>query len=588
MISDAFDHNQLVLDTLTRKIVYNPNNTHSFSLTLRSHHKALDAISKRIGTSLQSIQLETPYRYKRGILNGIGSIWKTIAGNLDAADGEYFNSCIDKLEKDDREMQILLKNQIQIVSTTIKNFNASIRKLAIDEQNFNDNLAKIQDAINNSHLESQLLYKQMEITEICESLLESFVLIEEELRDVIDSLTFSKLGLLHPSVIKPEILIEQLTIISKNLDHNNLPLQPNIRNLPDLIETIHLKGFQTNKRLVFVLQIPLVTNDQFAMYHLYSTPTKTIGQNNFHVIIPESKYIGISKDNRQYVRLNDLKSCQKISGTTSLCRNIVPISLLTAPCEVNIITKLSPENCKSVIMNFEDYNVIKLRGNKWILILSSRLPFVSTCPHETSRTQLLEGNSLVRMSSKCTAYIGTTQIYAEEEKSSNITDADIIPQVPFDCCEQLPRNEPIVLKPIKIQNINLDELNTAAHKLEEQEEILNRLGKESFVKRYLGTFTILTIVAISILAILWCCCKCGLYRRFIGYKKSSGSDDSPPAPWCAQIFNYCNVSSPGTRPQSRASIHSLEQVTYQAEPASASFSTSATSRKASSHSSRKF
>lgn len=587
-ISDAYNHNNLVLDTLSRKILYNSNNSHSFSQSLRTHDKALYTISKRIGSNIKTIQLETSYRYKRGILNGIGSIWKAITGNLDAADGEYFNDCINKFEKDDKEMQMLLKNQVQIVSTTIRNFNDSIRKLALDEQDVNYNLGKIQDAINKAHHENHMLHAQLQVLDLCEGLLESFVLIEEELRDITDSLTFSKLELLHPSVIKPDVLMEQLAIITRNLDHNNLPLQPNFNNLPDLMNLITLKAFQTTKRLVFILQIPLVSNDQFLTYHLYSIPTKSVGQKHYHTIIAESRYVGISKDNRQYLRLNDIKKCQKISSSTSLCKNIVPIALQTAPCEINVITKLSAENCRPVMMNFEDYNVIKLNKNKWIIILSSKLPFVSTCPQEASKTRILEGNTLITMTPKCTAYIGTTQIYAEGEKTSNITDLDIIPQVPFDCCEQLPNEETVALKPIKIQHINLDELNTAAHKLDEQRDLLNQLGNQSFMQKHLGGFAIFTIIVVSIIVIIWCCCKCGFLRRLMGNKKTPNSDDFPPPTWCAQIYNYCNVSTPSTRPQSRSSIHSLDQVAYQAEPAAVTFSTSATSRKATPHSSRKF
>lgn len=239
-------------------------------------------------------------------------------------------------------------------------------------------------------------------------------------------------------------------------------------------------------------------------------------------------------------------------------------------------------------MRFEDYNIIKLKENKWIMILSTRLPFVSTCPQEASKTQLIESNSIITMAPKCTAYIGTTQLYAEEEKSSNLTNSDIIPQIPYDCCDQMPKEHPISLKPIKLRNINLDELNMAAHKLREQEEILNQLGQESFIQRHLGTFATLTIAAISIMFAIWCCCKCKAFRRLIGYMKTSGSgNDPPPAPWCAQIFNYCNVSSPTSRPHSRNSIHSLDQVSYQADPQTVTLSTSATSRKTS-YSTRKF
>lgn len=589
LISNAFSHNELVLRTLSSSL-YSPNNTYdhnAFALSIRAHYNTLDTISKRISNLLHNILLETPKRVKRGLLNGVGSIWKSITGNLDASDGEYYNQCIDKLEKDDAEMQKLLRNQIQIVSTTIKNFNTTVKKLQIDEQTLNEDLIKIQNAIMNFSDESVLLEKQIKIINTCESLLESYVLIESELRDIAESLTFAKLKILHPSIIKSDELINQLVIISKSLDHNNLPLQPNYNNLHKIINVISLKAFQTDKRLVFILQIPLVSNEVYSTYHLYSIPTRTTSANTFHAILPESKYIGLSKDNRQYLRLSNMDHCQQIEDGTSLCKNVIPLSLENPPCEIELITKLSTNNCKPVIMQFEDYNIVNLKKNKWIAIISSTLPIVSSCPNEATRTQLVKQSSIIAMQPKCTAYIGATQIYAEEEKSSNYSETDIIPQVPFDCCEEVKSEEPVKLKPIKINNINLDELNTAAHKLTEQEDMLNQLGNQQFATRHMSTFAILTIIAFAFIFACWCCRRCALPRRLIGYFKNSGPDDDKPSPnCCTQIFNYCNVASPITRRQSsRTSIHVLDEISFQQE--GTPLSTNAMPRR-SSHSSRKF
>jgi hypothetical protein len=56
----------------------------------------LDHITKRLDNKFSEILLETPGRSKRGILNGLGSIWKTLTENLDASDGEYYDQCINK------------------------------------------------------------------------------------------------------------------------------------------------------------------------------------------------------------------------------------------------------------------------------------------------------------------------------------------------------------------------------------------------------------------------------------------------------------------------------------------------------------
>lgn len=589
LINEAFSHNELILATISQSL-YAPNNTYdhnSFAISLRAHYNTLDTISKRISNLLRNIILETPTRVKRGLLNGLGSIFKSITGNLDSTDGEYYSQCINKLEKDDAEIQKLLLNQIQIVSTTIKNFNNTVRNLQIDEQTINEDLVQIQHAITNFSHESDILEKQIKIMNTCESLLESYVLIESELKDISESLTFAKLKLLHPSIIKSDELINQLVTISKSLDHNNLPLQPNYLNLPKLINVISLKAFQTDTRLVFILEIPLVSNEIYSVFHLYSIPTKTPNANTFHAILPESKYIGLSRDNRQYLRLSNIDQCQEIEDSTSLCKNVIPLSLENPPCEIEIIAKLSTNNCKPVMMQFEDYNIVNLKKNKWMAIISSTLPIVSSCPNEATKTQLIKQSSIIAMQPKCTAYIGATQIYAEEEKSSNYSETDIIPQVPFECCEEIKNKNPVKLKPIKINNINLDELNTAAHKLTEQEDMLNELNKQSFAHRHMSTFAILTIVAFSFIFTCWCCRKCSLPRRLIGYFKSSDSGDDKPSPnCCTQIFNYCNVASPITRRQStRTSIHSLDEINFQQE--GIPLSTNVMPRRTS-HSSRKF
>ena len=50
-----------------------------------------------------------------------------------------------------------------------------------------------------------------------EQLLESLMLIESELCDILESITSDKLKILHPSIIKAEILWNQLNLISQHL-----------------------------------------------------------------------------------------------------------------------------------------------------------------------------------------------------------------------------------------------------------------------------------------------------------------------------------------------------------------------------------
>jgi hypothetical protein len=492
-------------------------------------------------TNHNEILLETPERSKRGILNSLGSIWKTLTGNLDSSDGEYYDQRIDKLEKDDREIKNLIKEQIQVTTSTIKNFNFTIQKLQIDEQIFNDDFKIIEDEINKIEDNNYYFNNKLKLINTCEQLLESLVLIESQVNNIIESITFAKLKVLHPSIIiKPEYLLNQLrSQTSQNLDHNNFPLHPSVYALPVLTNLITLQAYKTNKRIVL---IPI--------------PTKDSKTNLFHTIILESKYVALSDNNRQYLKINSIEKCKDLQEETLSCSDLIPFLYKNPPCEIKVLTRLTAnEKCYPVLLDIEDYNVQKFKANKWIIITGKNLPITHTCSSGGPNQ-----NSILTTTPRCTAFFGSIQVHAQEEKFSNYSEADVIPSIYYDCCENFtpPLNQRHQLKPLKINTLNLDDLKTAEFKLNQYKDQLDNLGKESFAHRHLSTFAIITIIVV--LAII-----------------GSHSDDGPPRPGscCPQIFNYCNIrSNISRRPSIRIETddHS-EEVAYQRDIPLASLST---------------
>jgi hypothetical protein len=514
-------------------------------------------------TNHNEILLETPERSKRGILNSLGSIWKTLTGNLDSSDGEYYDQRIDKLEKDDREIKNLIKEQIQVTTSTIKNFNYTIQKLQIDEQAFNDEFKIIEDEINKIGDNNYYFNNQLKLINTCEQLLESLVLIESQVNDIIESITFAKLKVLHPSIIiKPEYLLNQLrSQISQNLDHNNFSLHPSVYALPVLTNLITLQAYQTNKRIVFILKIPLIEKEKYTLYHLYSIPTKDSKTNLFHTIIPESKYVALSDNNRQYLKINSIEKCKDPQEETLSCSDLIPFLYKNPPCEIEVLTRLTAnEKCYPVLLDIEDYNVQKVKTNKWIIITIKNLPI--TCSSGGPKAEFINQNSILTMAPRCTAFIGSIQVHVQEEKFSNYSEADVIPSIYYDCCENFtpPLNQHHQLKPLKINTLNLDDLKTAEFKLNQYKDQLDNLGKESFAHRHLSTFAIITIIVVVAIIVY-----------------GSHSDDGPPRPGscCPQIFNYCNIrSNISRRPSIRIETddHS-EEVAYQRDIPLASLST---------------
>lgn len=546
----------------------NPTSLNDFTLRVRPHYLHLKQISKRIKLRLQTIELITPSdlventRRKRGIIDGLGVAVKWLTGNLDAADGEHINKCLDQLEADDKQMQNLLKQQIQIVTSTIKNFNNSMNSLFLHEQSFNSYITNIKDSVNNNTDRIELNHNQLLLLDLCEILLEAYQLIENEIRDIEDSISFSKLNILHPSIIQPSELLSQLHLISQNLKHSALPVQLNSNSLSSIINIISLNAFQTEKRLVFVLRIPLVSNDLFNLYHLYSIPTKNPTNNLYHLIIPESKYVGISNDNRLYIPMHSIKDCKAISSNQKLCTDVIPLTLNDPSCETEVITQVSTKKCKPVQISFSDYNVVKLKQNRYILIVSQAIPLVTNCPGQTSKTELVDANSLLYLNPGCSAFIGSTQLYGYDAKSSNSTSDDIIPIIPFDCCEEINQGatKHLDLKEIHIKSLNMDDLNIAEEQLKNQEQIINSMSNQTFVGRHLSAFTVFTIFLI-VTVLLYCVCfKCKRrFRKCIEFPQNRDK-----SPLCVNIFNNCRTNRSVSRQESITS-HELNELTVNPE-----------------------
>ena len=143
---ETIKNNEKILSSLYDLLEDSSPRTAAFKASVQTHFSLLTRIAESVNLKLFELTADTKkyaFRYKRGLINGIGSIFKFITGNLDSSDGEYFDACINKVSHDERELETLLKSQISITSSVIKSFNTTLQKLSIDEATFNEDMEKI-------------------------------------------------------------------------------------------------------------------------------------------------------------------------------------------------------------------------------------------------------------------------------------------------------------------------------------------------------------------------------------------------------------------------------------------------------------
>lgn len=499
---------------------------------VKTHLSLLTQISKSIKSKFEEVYLDTK-RYKRGILNGIGTIFKSITGNLDAEDGQYYSDCINKLNNDEHQLENLIKNQISVTTSVIRNFNATIQKLQIDEETFNKNIKEIETSILNITKDIEKVHIKLKFLEICEQLMASYLFIEDNINDILNSITFARLRIIHSSIITPDHLVTSLQEISQSLRRNNLPLPIKLSAVAQYLDIIELQAFQVDSNLIFVLKIPLVEPQHYNTYRLYPIPIFDNRTGLHHILSVSQKFVAKDDDSLMYIPISNLNECKPLYFGTKLCSNLFAYPIdQNAICEARIfkhLTKL-PENCQTSFIIGQGYNVQELEDNTWLVINSEPLHITINCPKRDATTELINKNSIIKLQPGCYAFVGITRIQASAKDFSETKDNSHPVQIPYECCNQVPDKIKVPkLKPLKLNNLNVEDLDIAKTKLEQYSKDLDDLINEPFVNKHVSWFTYFTITLIISLILLYVFCKCKRKRRGV-LKIQHSTDDSPSPP----------------------------------------------------------
>ncbi|KAL6433643.1 hypothetical protein ACFW04_006623 [Cataglyphis niger] len=275
------------------------------TMRLQNHYhrdacSTLDIIAKKKARYLKNImtQIQTIYKsstnLRRGLINGIGSIAKSLFGTMDANDEKRINEQLDLLENRQQIIQHVAKNQIKILNNTIAH------------------IEKTEDIINrNEKLLQQRVTVYTERAEINKHFIIITAVITEFIRDaenIIEYLTYTRKETMHPKLI--EIIITSLKEATQQLQQG----------LYDIIKVITL-------------------------------PVPTHNNNTFIITQINNNIIAVDKEKLTYLRVmeNDLKNCIK-QNIKYTCENAIPIyrTNRNAPCEIQLYTQSKQHNYQQI------------------------------------------------------------------------------------------------------------------------------------------------------------------------------------------------------------------------------------------------
>lgn len=355
-------------------------NNNTFSL-YEPHLSFLSAKLERVSEQVRTFE---PDRVKRGLVDGLGSVIKSISGNLDYTDAIKYNAAIKTLENNENKLQSEFNNHISLS-----------KEWMLQHSKILDDIVKNQEKIGQAVTQAIQSEKNGETELIRFAHLAQYLVIlndnVENLSEELDKLG-NALALIRASSIPHAIL--SFAVFKSMLDKLKVLypkgeiLEVDLREYYDLIK---VGSYYIDKQVVLVFKVPIAVDRVYDLYKLAVIPNR-----NHQVLIPPSPYIAVHEQDSMYMETE----CPKVKSW-HLCEESLNQKIQNQhDCTYQLITsqQLNP-SCKHTRVFLTRPAVQQLDSRQYVISLPEPTKIQTSCGQEQFKT--IQGSYLVEIPHKC-------------------------------------------------------------------------------------------------------------------------------------------------------------------------------------------
>lgn len=478
---------------------------------------------KKFGSISYLLHDESTVRIRRGLIDAGGSLLKTLFGTLDSDDAVKINRAIQQVQSGEKQITHFMKDNIHVVKSTVNSINNTIIRIKENEKIIDNNRQQIQMQID----QNDKLDIKSQLDSLLSSLEGIIIALSFDVDDVNNGILFSKVNILHPTVLSPFQLYSELEKHRNRLPKDyDLPFKLTLENIHEVLEIYNLICYYSNEKVVVVIQIPLVIPQSFDLYHIWPLPIPydSVKPNTFALLAPSRPYVAITKDRGSYLLLQTIDTCKTIPNKHYICPLSNIYSTKDNPtCETTLLidpTAKIPKMCNIKILHGIIDVFQKINNNRWLFVQSERGRIKFKCPIRTY-DEVLFGTGIMTLPKYCKAYFKTLQFIPSNSIEINtniaISNFSIIND---DCCKISLVNKTLYQMPLKRNHFNSfnNLLETSNHltellrKLDEMEN-QNHTYMEQFGVHHLSMVYILAAIIMlyalykirtCIIKVCWC------------------------------------------------------------------------------------
>lgn len=445
-----------------------------------------------------------PSRTKRALFSPLGSMIKLITGNLDNEDAMRYNIEISNLKKDEHNVQ----RKMSLMQVAMDRFINISSNLDHNTKELNLKTKEIDLILDKENT----MFKTLQTINTLYQILNNFRTILDMIQEIETAIAFSKIHILHQSIINSTELFNFLSNIKRN--NNYLVYELSWDNLIKIERSIILKSYMDKNKLVFILEVPLVEKDTYIYYKITPIPIYDPLTLKTYTIIPKHPYLLVNG----VVYRPVVNPCEELESEKYICTtdNLEPVPAETC-IEQLMMIRTNLTRCHKHPITIEKMKILRITFSQWIIYLREPTKISESCKNEVHNYNIKGTFLLTTNNNECKIQIEDTPI-SSLTKSSRIMFQLSSIHLP-DVYQEIPKEA----KQLDLREIDLSDVNSVVNQVKNIEKEENF---EYYVKNDISVWTLSLYVILAIFIIIYLLCKFKNFQKYFISNKNSPKPSS--------------------------------------------------------------
>lgn len=420
---------------------FNPLVNNRTSTIFEPHLNYLENKLEKISLQLESFE---PSRNKRGLIDGLGSVIKSISGNLDYTDALKYNDAIRVLQGNEDKLQSEFLNRVSLTKDWMFEYTNILNKIDENQKLIS---SKINSLINQGNTRQADLVSYAHLAQYFLILNDNVETLSDELYRIELMLAFIRASsTMHSmvSLINLKTMLSKLKLIYSKDEIIDLDL----RNYYNILK---VGSYYSDRNIVIVIKFPIALPRTYTLYKLSIVPNKY----NL-ALMPTLPYIAIQGPYSTYIETE----CPKIDSWY-LCEEKANYNIQDKPdCVQQLITQQNTSSCTLTPVSLNKEAMEKLDEMHYTLSFPIPTKIQTTCRQEQFIT--IQGSYLATIPQNC--FIKTPEFTISNINNRIKGHTLKIIQLPLNQNNVPKSEEPLV----KLNSINLENLHSSYQKISVQ------------------------------------------------------------------------------------------------------------------------